>query len=305
MDILQTPEDRFSDLPDFAYSPRYTEVGNRLRMAHVEDGPSDAPPVLLLHGEPSWSFLYRHMMPVIAGAGLRAVAPDLIGFGRSDKLPLVSDYSYARHMEWLTAWLEAQDLRGITLFCQDWGSLLGLRLAAEQPDRFARIVVANGMLPTGDRPMPAAFRIWRAFALNTPVFPSGRIVDFGTVRKLSRAERAAYDAPFPSRRYQAGARAFPALVPCTPDDPAAPANRAAWAALGNWHRPVLTLFGAKDPILGRGDGILHRHIPGTAGQPHMRLPGGHFVQEDQGPELARRTVEFVRAGLTGGEQVPA
>jgi len=297
MSVLRTPEDRFGKLPDFDYPPRYTEVDG-LRMAHVEAGPADAPPVLMLHGEPTWSFLYRHMIPVIADAGLRAIAPDLIGFGRSDKLAQVSDYSYQRHMDWLKAWMEAQDLRGITLFCQDWGSLLGLRLAAENPERFARIVVANGMLPTADRPMPRAFKAWRAFALNTPVFPTGRIVSGGCVRKLSKAERAAYDAPFASKKYQAAARAVPALVPTEPDDPAVPANRAAWAALGNWHKPLLTLFGDKDPILGRGDRPLQKHVPGAAGQPHARLPGGHFIQEDCGPELARRTVDFVRS--TGG-----
>lgn len=293
MDVLRTPEARFEVLPDFDFPPHYTEVDG-LRMAHVAAGPADGPVVLLLHGEPTWSYLYRHMIPPLADAGLRVLAPDLIGFGRSDKPARVADYSYQRHTDWLWAWIEQQGLTDITLFCQDWGSLLGLRLAGEHPERFARIVVGNGMLPTGDRGVPMAFHLWRAFALYTPVFPAGRIVDVGSARKLSRAERAAYDAPFPSARYQAGARAFPALVPTRPKDPAVPANRAAWQALGNFHKPFLTLFGAGDPILGKADRALQRHVPGAAGQPHVRLRGGHFIQEDQGPELARRMIALIR-----------
>jgi haloalkane dehalogenase len=291
MDILRTPESRFEGLPDFDHQPHYTDIDG-LRMAHIEAGPKDAPPVLLLHGEPTWSFLYRHMIPVIADAGLRAVAPDLIGFGRSDKLVTVEEYSYQRHMDWLHAWLDATALTDITLFCQDWGSLLGLRLAAERPERFSRIVVANGFLPTASQAVPPAFRVWRAFARYSPVFPTGRIVNAGCLRKLTAVERRAYDAPFPTRRYQAAARAFPALVPTREQDPAVPANRRAWEALGRWDKPFLTLFGRNDPILGRGDRPLQAHVPGAKGQSHDRLRGGHFIQEDQGPELARRTANF-------------
>jgi haloalkane dehalogenase len=293
MDALRTPEERFATLPDFPWAPRYTEIDG-LRMAHVEDG--EGPAVLMLHGEPTWSFLYRKMIPGVAAAGLRAIAPDLIGFGRSDKLPAVADYSYQRHVDWLVAWIEAHDLRDITLFCQDWGSLLGLRIAAEHPDRFARIVVGNGFLPIADRPAPAAFRAWRAFARYTPVFPVGRIVQAGTARRLSPTEVAAYDAPFPSERYKQAARAFPRLVPTEPDDPAIPANRAAWAALGAWEKPFLTAFGKKDPILGWADRLLQRHIPGTKGQPHRPLPhASHFLQEDAGEELAGLIADFVAA----------
>lgn len=248
----------------------------------------------MLHGEPSWSYLYRHMIPVFAHAGFRAVAPDLVGFGRSDKPTSMGDYSYQQHVDWLEEWIEAHDLRHITLVCQDWGSLLGLRIAAEHPDRFDRILVANGFLPIADRPTPAAFRVWRAFAANTPVFPAGRIVATGTKRRLSPAERAAYDAPFHSRESQAGARALPRLVPTSPADPAVPANRQAWSRLGSWRKPFLTLFGAGDPILGRADRLLQAHVPGAHGQPHDRLPGGHFVQEDQGAEIARRAVAWIR-----------
>ena len=293
MDVIRTPDERFAALPDYPFAPHYTELADGIRLHHVDEGPADAEVVLMLHGEPSWSYLYRQMVPVFADAGLRAVAPDLVGFGKSDKPTRIADYTYQRHVDWLRQWIEALDLRRITLVCQDWGSLLGLRLAAENDDRFDRIVVANGFLPTADRGTPLAFRIWRTFATRSPVLPVGRIVATGTKRKLSPAERAAYDAPFPSAKYKAGARAFPALVPTSPDDPAVPANRAAWQRLGSWEKPFLTLFGKDDPILGRADRPLQEHVPGAQGQPHDRLSGGHFVQEDAGAEIARRTVAWI------------
>lgn len=294
-EVLRTPEDRFADLPDYPFSPHYVDVDG-LRVHYVDEGPRDAAPVLMLHGEPTWSYLYRSMIPIFVEAGMRAVAPDLIGFGKSDKPTNRGTYTYQQHMDWLTAWLEAVDLRRITLICQDWGSLLGLRLAAENPDRFDRIVVANGFLPTGDRDPGPAFKTWRAFAAHSPVFPIGRIVATGTKRALSADERAAYDAPFPTSEYKVAARVFPALVPTSPADPAAPANIKAWEALGRWDKPFLTLFGKYDPILGKADVPLREHVPGTAGQPHDRLAGSHFVQEDVGPEIARRTVDWIRAG---------
>lgn len=293
LEVLRTPDERFRNLPDHPFEPRYATLGQGLRMHYVDEGPRDAAPVLMLHGEPSWSYLYRHMVPVFAEAGLRAVAPDLIGFGRSDKPVDKGAYTYQAHVDWLVEWLEQTDLRDITLICQDWGSLLGLRIAAEHEDRFARIVVANGFLPTGDRGLPPAFHVWKQLALRAPVFPAGRIVQLGSKRKLTKAERAAYDAPFPSSRYQAGARRFPALVPASPRDPATPANRAAWEVLGRWEKPFLTLFGAGDPILGKADRHLQRRVPGAAGQPHDRLPGSHFVQEDQGVEIARRVLAWM------------
>jgi haloalkane dehalogenase len=292
-EALRTPDERFAGIPDFPFAPHYTTVGDGLLMHHVEAGPVDAPVVLMLHGEPSWSYLYRQMIPVFANAGLRAVAPDLIGFGKSDKPVRLTDYSYQSHMDWLHDWVGALDLRRITLVCQDWGSLLGLRFAAENDERFDRIVVANGFLPTAERAMPVAFRTWRAFARYSPVFPIGRLVATGTKRSLSKAERAAYDAPFPSSRYKAGARAFPRLVPTDPADPAVPANRAAWEKLGRWEKPFLTLFGAADPILGRADRPLQKHVPGAQGQPHARLSGSHFVQEDNGVEIAQRTLAWM------------
>jgi haloalkane dehalogenase len=294
MAALRTPDSCFENLPDYPYKPRYHTLASGLRMHYLDEGPRNAPVVLLLHGEPTWSYLYRKMIPVFTAAGLRAVAPDLVGFGKSDKPDRMDDYTYQGHVDWLREWITALDLSGMTLFCQDWGSLLGLRLAAEHPDRFARICVGNGFLPTAERPVNRAFRIWRAFAMYSPWFPIGRIVNNGCGTKLSPAEIAAYDAPFPSAKYKAGARKFPRLVPTEPDDPAVPANRAAWAKLGQWQKPFLTLFGAGDPILGRADKPLQAHIPGAKDQPHARLWGGHFIQEDQGPEIAKRMVEWMK-----------
>lgn len=302
LDVVRTPESRFADLPDFPWQPSYVEVGSPgdstcpgpVRMAYLDEGPRDAPVVLLLHGEPTWGFLYRHMVGPLLDAGLRVVVPDLVGFGRSDKPTSVAAYSYARHVAWTRALLDHLDLRDLTLFAQDWGSLIGLRMVGEQPERFARVVIGNGFLPAGQQQPNLAFRAWRAFARWSPVLPVSRIVDTGTARRLDRAERAAYDAPFPTRRHLAGARAFPMLVPTDPDDPAMPAQEAAWEALGRFDKPLLCLFGRKDPILGRADKPLIAHVPGAQGQPHARLEGSHFVQEDVGPELARRIVELVR-----------
>ncbi|MEZ0578164.1 haloalkane dehalogenase [Nocardioides sp. MH1] len=296
MDVLRTPDARFDALPGYPFAPHYLDVRasgtDPVRMHYVDEGPREGRVVVLLHGEPSWSYLYRTMIPPLVDAGHRVLAPDLIGFGRSDKPTAVADYSYLRHVEWVTAWIEALDLTDITVFVQDWGSLIGLRIAAEQEHRFSRIVVGNGFLPTADRGVPVAFRIWRAFARFTPVFPAGRIVRAGTVTTLPKDVVKAYDAPYPSARYQAGARAFPGLVPTSPDDPAVPANRAAWEVLGRWEKPFLCVFGANDPILGKGDKPLIAHVPGAAGQPHDRIRAGHFLQEDAGPELARRIIAW-------------
>jgi len=293
--VLRTPDERFRDLEGFPWTPRYVEVDDGIRMAYVDEGPRAAPTVLMLHGEPTWSYLYRKMIPVFVDAGMRAVAPDLVGFGRSDKLPRPEDYSYERLVRWTTRFIEELELREVTLVVQDWGSLIGLRIAAEHEERIARIVVANGFLPTADRPAPTAFRLWRAFSRHSPVFPIGRIVASGCVVKPSAKVRAAYDAPFPSRAYMAAARVLPSLVPTEPGDPAVPANRAAWAKLATWDKPFLTLFGKNDPILGRADRPLQRHVPGAGGQPHERFWGGHFVQEDRGDYLAERTVAWINA----------
>ena len=295
MKILRTPDERFQNLPDYPFAPHYVEVDD-MRMHYVDEGSPDADPVLLLHGEPSWSFLYRHMIPPIVGANLRAIAPDLIGFGKSDKPAAQVDYSYERHVAWMKRLLEIQDLRNITLVCQDWGSLIGLRLAAENEERFDRIVLANGGLPTGDGKMPAVFRIWRAFARFSPWFPIGRIVQSGTVAELSPDIVAAYDAPFPDATYKAGTRAFPRLVPTTPEDPAAPANRAAWEAFGSWQKPFLTAFSNRDPITRGLDKAFVERVPGAKNQPHTNIKNaGHFLQEEKGPELASVVIDFVKS----------
>ncbi|MDX1451272.1 MAG: haloalkane dehalogenase [Oleiphilaceae bacterium] len=297
IDYVRTPEERFNRLPNYPFEPHYADVGG-LRMHYVDEGPSHADPVLMLHGEPTWSYLYRHMIPICAAAGHRVIAPDLIGFGKSDKPTHVADYSYQNHMDWLLALINQLELKNITLVCQDWGSLLGLRLAAENEDRFKAIVVGNGMLPTGEEKIPSAFKIWRAFALHSPWFPIARIVEAGSFKALSKDERRAYDAPFPSKRYKAGTRAFPALVPITPDNPATPANKAAWEILKRWHKPFLTTFSNGDPITRGGDHFMQKRIPGANGMPHRTLKGGHFLQEDAGTEFAAAVNELL-ASLDG------
>ena len=293
MQCLRTPDARFENLPDYPFEPNYIDIDG-MRMHYVEEGPADAQPVLLLHGEPSWSFLYRHMIPPLAKAGLRVIAPDLFGFGRSDKPSRKSDYSYAGHVAWMRAFIEQLDLRDITLFCQDWGSLIGLRLAAENEERFARIALANGGLPTGDQAMPKAFVYWRRFALYSPWFPIGKIIQKATVSELPADVVAGYDAPFPGSKYKAGARAFPSLVPITPDDPATAANRAAWKVFERWEKPFLTCFSNRDPITRGLDKRWQKTVPGAQGQEHRIIKGaGHFLQEEAGPELAELLVEFI------------
>ncbi|MAR89666.1 MAG: haloalkane dehalogenase [Pseudomonadota bacterium] len=288
MDVVRTPESRFKRLADYPFTPHYTEVGDAgVRMHYLDEGPEAADPVLMLHGEPSWSYLYRHMIPVVAAAGHRVIAPDLIGFGKSDKPTALKDYSYQSHMDWMQTFLDRLQLNNITLVCQDWGSLIGLRLAAENESRFKAIVVGNGMLPTGDQPAPPAFRMWCNFARYSPWFPIARIINTGSFKKLGPEERRAYNAPFPGSRYKVGARAFPPLVPVTPDNPASAANRAAWQVLERWQKPFLTTFSNGDPITRGGDKYMQERIPGARGQPHQTLVGGHFLQEDSPVPFAR------------------
>jgi len=301
MDSVRTPDERFEGLPGYPFEPHYATTVDGLRMHYLDEGAPDADPVLLLHGEPTWSYLYRHMIPILVEAGHRVVVPDLIGFGKSDKPTRIEDYTYARHVAWLKDLVDQLDLRGITLFGQDWGSLAGLRLAAENEERFARIVIGNGVLPDPDsaRKAPAPFLLWRAFAKYSPWFRAGSIVGFGSGLKLTTGEKAAYDAPFPSVEHLAGARAFPLLVPFGADDPSAVANRSAWRVLRSWDKPFLTLFSTGDPILGSFDTFLQKRIPGTRGQAHARVRGGHFLQEASGPTLARRMNDFIAATPRG------
>jgi haloalkane dehalogenase len=294
MEALRTPDERFANLPGYNFAPHYADIGG-LRMHYIDEGPRDAQPVLMLHGEPSWAYLYRKMVPVITAAGLRAVAPDLIGFGRSDKPVSQDDYTYAAHVGWTASLLEQIDLRGITLVCQDWGGLIGLRVAAEHPDRFARIVVSNTFLPTGDNPPGEAFLRWQEFSQKAPALPIGNIVNGGCTTALPPEIIAAYDAPFPEERYKAGARKFPLLVPTRPDDPASADNRKAWDVLSKWEKPFLCAFGDSDPITRGSDRLFQSMVPGTKGQPHTTIAGGgHFIQEDRGEELAQVVVAFIQ-----------
>ncbi|HEY4401746.1 MAG TPA: haloalkane dehalogenase [Acidimicrobiia bacterium] len=300
MEALRTPDERFASLPDYPFAPHYVGIddgeGGALRVHYVDEGPPDADPVLLLHGEPSWGFLYRKMVPVIAGAGLRVVVPDLVGFGRSDKPSKRTDYTYQRHVDWMRAVVQQLELSRITLFGQDWGGLIGLRLAAEEERSFARIVAANTFLPTGDRHPGDAFLAWQKFSQETETLPVGRIVNGGCTTDLAPEVVAAYDAPFPDETYKEGARQFPMLVPTSPDDPASDANRRAWEVLRRWDKPFLTAFSDSDPITAGGDRVLQADVPGTNGRPHTTIEGaGHFLQEDRGEQVARVVVDFITA----------
>jgi haloalkane dehalogenase len=303
MEALRTPDERFASLPDFPFEPHYVEVasgdGDRLRVHYLDEGPRDGAIVLMMHGEPSWCFLYRKLFPTLVAAGLRCIAPDLVGFGRSDKPTDRAEYTYARHVEWMRAALfDALDLHDVTLVGQDWGGLIGLRLVGEHPDRFARVVAANTFLPTGDTPPGEAFLNWQRFSQTVEDFDVGFIVSTGCATKLADPVLAAYNAPFPDDRYKAGARQFPMLVPTAPDDPAAAANRKAGETLRAWDKPFLTAFSDQDPIMKGGDHVFQREVPGCDGQPHTTIVGGsHFLQEDEGEQLAR----VVTTWLTGAD----
>ncbi len=299
MKVLRTPDERFAGLADYDFEPQYAEVtaGDHepLRMHHLDEGPADAAPVLLLHGEPTWSYLYRHMIPVLVAAGHRCIVPDLVGFGRSDKPAEPGDYSFARLVAWTQDLLFDQlDLRDITYFGQDWGALVGLRLVAADPDRYARVAIGNGGLPTGEGKLSDAFLSWQRFAQTSPAFKIGQLVSGGSATPLDEATIAAYDAPFPDESYMAGARTLPSLVPTSPDDPAHDDNVAAWKVLSRFDKPFLTTFSDGDPITKGGERVFQRTVPGAAGRAHVTVEGaGHFLQEDRGPELARILVDFI------------
>jgi haloalkane dehalogenase len=308
MQILRTPDERFADLPDYPFAPHYADVTavagepGTLRVHYLDEGPRDAAPVLLMHGEPSWSYLYRHMIPTLVAAGHRVIAPDLVGFGKSDKPAEQGDYSYAAHVAWMHELLFDQlDLTGITFFGQDWGGLVGLRLVAARPDRFARVVVGNTGLPEGDGKLSEAFLAWQKFSRESPVFPIGTIINGGSATDLSPEVIAAYDAPFPDETFKSGARIFPSHVPSLADDPGAAENREAWKVFEQWRKPWLCAFSDKDPVTKGGEGPFLRRVPGTEGQPHTTIVGGgHFLQEDKGPELAEVIVQFIDATPVAG-----
>jgi len=292
--VLRTPDECFEGLSDFPFAPHYVEV-NGYRVHYVDEGPRNAAPILLLHGEPSWCYLYRKMIPPLAAAGHRCVAPDLVGFGRSDKLARREDYSYRFHVEVMNGFVRALGLEGITLFGQDWGGMIGLRVLVDNLDRFRRLVVGNTGLPTGDHKASDGFLRWLHYSQTVENFHAGGIVKGGCKTRLSAETIAAYDAPFPTDAYKEGARMFPLLVPITPDNPASEANRRAWEVLRRWNGKALTLFSDQDPVTAGGEKPFQKLLPGAQGQPHATIVGaGHFLQEDRGEELAARMVEWLK-----------
>lgn len=295
MDFVRTPDDRFADLVDFPYVPKYVEADG-LRVAWLDEGPADGPTMLLLHGEPTWGYLYRRMTPPLVEAGYRCVVPDLIGFGRSDKPTDPDAYTYANYIGWMNQFMDAIELPEATLFAQDWGGLIGLRLVTARPDRFNRVAVGNTALPIGIGAGPG-FDAWLAASQQIDFTACGRLMSRSVVaRELSAGELAAYEAPFPDASYTVGAKVFPTLVPITPDHPQVEENKAAWQVLEAWEKPFLTLWGTDDPVLGHLANWFIDRVPGAAGQPHQAFsPGGHFIQDDRGEDLAAALIEWMAA----------
>ena len=302
MKLRRTPDDRFIGLPGYDFAPNYADVDGPdgpIRMHYLDEAPSGAAEsgkvIVLLHGEPSWSYLYRTMIPILTAAGHRCIAPDLVGFGRSDKPSEPDDYTVARHVEWVRQLLfDRLGLADIVVFGQDWGGTIALRLAGEHPERFASVIVGNTGIPTGHNRMPDALLQWQRFARETEVLPIGNIVQMGCNTMLDPAVIAAYEAPFPDESFKAGARQFPTLIATTPDTPASAGNLAAFNALASFERPFLSAFSDGDPLSAGVDRLLIGHVPGAAGQPHTTIEdAGHFLQEDRGPELANVIVDFL------------
>ncbi len=300
MKFLTTPDHCFEQIVDFDYAPHFLQVddneGGSLNLHYIDEGPRDANIVLMLHGEPSWAYLYRKMISPVVEAGYRVIAPDLIGFGKSDKPTERSDYTYQRHLDWVRQVIIQLDLKNITLVCQDWGGLLGLRLVAEHHDLFSRVLAANTMLPTGDHKPNEAFLNWQTFSQEVAVFPVAGVIKGATITPLSSEVLAAYDAPFPDETFKAGVRQFPLLVPTTPNDPASEPNRLAWQTLQQYTKPFITAFSDSDPVTAGGDKIMQKLIPGCHGQAHTIIQqGGHFLQEDQGKQLAAVLLTFMNS----------
>jgi haloalkane dehalogenase len=294
MKLLRTPDERFKGLPGYPFKPHYAEIDG-VRIHYVDEGHNERETVLMMHGEPSWSYLYRKMIPIVVKSGYRVIAPDLVGFGKSDKPGEMSDYSYQKHVSWMTGLIKSLDLKNMTLVCQDWGGLIGLRIAAENEERFKRICASNTGLPTGGGKLSEAFLAWREYSQKTPDFNIGEIINRACMNTLASEVIAAYDAPFPDDSYKAGARIFPTLVPIAPDDPAVPANLKACEVFSRWQKPFLTAFSDSDPITRGGDAYFQKTIPGTKGMKHTTIRNaGHFVQEDKGEEWAQIIVEFIR-----------
>ncbi len=292
MKTLRTPDERFANLPDFPYPPHYVDVSDGLRMHYVEEGAGD--PILCVHGEPSWSYLYRKMIPTLSKQG-RVIAVDLIGFGRSDKPVGKEPYTYALHHDALAAFVERLDLKRVTLVCQDWGGLLGIPVAMEKPERFARLVIMNTGLPVSGKPLSPGFMAWRNFAERAQDMDIGRVIDGATVTKLTPEVLAAYNAPFPDLSYKGGALQFPLLVPISEDAEALPAMRKAAASLTEWTKPALIMFSDKDPVTVGGDKYFRELIPSAKNEPEITIrDAGHFLQEDKGEEIAEHIAAFIQ-----------
>ncbi len=296
-EIIRTPENRFENLEDYDFQSNYIDIDEGLRLHYVEEGTGNKPTVLLLHGEPSWSYLYRKMIPILSN-NFRVIAPDLIGFGKSDKFVDKKEYSYQKHVDWMSTFIKKVNLNNIILFCQDWGGLIGLRIVTEMSDRFDMVVASNTTLPTGKTPMPDSFLKWRAYSQHSPGFNIGKVLDMGTVQSLSEGVYKAYNAPFPSEEYKAGARIFPTLVPIEEDDPESIKNLGAWEKLKSWNKPFLTIFGDEDNIMLGAEKAFQKLVPGAKGQQHKILHAGHFIQEEKGEELANLIIEFYKKNTT-------
>jgi len=295
MKILRTPDERFEVLTNWSYEPHYVELDDKIRIHYVDEGPKDGELILLMHGEPTWSYLYRHMIPPLLDAGFRCVAPDLVGFGRSDKLSEISDYTFGRQVKWMTEWMIKVDLQDITLFCQDWGSLIGMRMAAENQERFKRLMLSNGGLSTGDGPVSEFFMKWRHISSSRPMFDWEPFMQNATDRTLTEEDIKGYGAPFPDPSYMMGPRAMPSQVPISPDDPEHDANVAAIEVYKKWTKPFLTAFGTHDLFTKGGQRVWQKMVPGAQGQKHRRVKNAnHFIQEDKGPELADILIEFIK-----------
>jgi len=330
MNVLRTPDDRFDGLENFSYQPHYQIIddgeGGELRIHYVDEGARDGRVVLLMHGQPAWCYLYRHMIPLLIEAGFRVIAPDLVGFGRSDKPVQPSNYTYARHVAWMSDWLTKLDLSDITVFFQDWGSLIGLRLVAAYPERFSHVVLSNGGMPAGlipeafapalkaayqDLEVPAAselavrfadttgipgFLYWRKFAAHSPEIatPGSNVIGEVAGSKLTEGEVAAYNAPFPDLSYAAGARQFPSLVPLFHDEPEVAENKAAWVVLEQFDKPFMLAFSDNDPVTAGGDKAFKERVPGCRGVQHRTIsPAGHFVQQDQPEQCVQAILDVI------------